>query len=83
MGKETDMLLLLKRFLDDLFLIFQGTTKQLHILFDKINKIHPAIKFTMDHTTNELESDCDKCDCGAKNSISFLDTSCCIKDRKI
>ena len=82
-GSEKDMLLLLKRFLDDLFLIFQGTTKQLHTLLNKIIEIHPAIKFTMDHTTNELESDCDKCDCSAKKSILFLDTSCSIENRKI
>ena len=37
----------------------------------------------MDHTTNELESDCDKCDCSAKKSILFLDTSCSIENRKI
>ena len=41
---------LLKRFLDDLFLIFKGTTKELHEFFNLINKIHPAIKFTMTPT---------------------------------
>ena len=60
------MILLLKRFVDDLFWTFQGTTKQLHTLSIDIN---PAIKFAMDHTTNELEPDYDRCDCSAKKSI--------------
>ena len=29
----------------------KGTTKQVHDFFDKINKIHPALKFTMQHTS--------------------------------
>ena len=83
MGGDLDQLMLLKRFLDDLFLIFQGTSKQLHNLLNEINKIHPAIQFTMSHTTNEQEDEADRCDCSAKESISFLDTSCSIKNKKI
>ena len=41
--------LIFKRLLDDLFQIFQGTTKQLHRLYDEINRIHPTLKFTMNH----------------------------------
>ena len=44
-NKNPLLLLLLKRFLDDLFLIFQGTTKQIHKLFKEINKIHASIQF--------------------------------------
>ena len=76
------MLLLLKRFLDDLFLVFQGTTKQIHQLLDKINKIHKNIQFTMQHTNNKNEKDEDKCDCIPKQAISFLDTSCSISEGK-
>ena len=57
-----DILILLKRFLDDFFLIFQGSTKELHKLFEQINQIHPTIKFTMNHTSIEGEDMEDKCD---------------------
>ena len=49
-------LLLFKRFLDDLFMIFLGTSKQLHIFFSEINKIHPNIKFTMSHTLIKMSN---------------------------
>ena len=39
---EASCLLLFKRFLDDIFQIFQGTTRQLHAFFDDINRIHPT-----------------------------------------
>ena len=74
---------LLKRFLDDLFLIFRGTTKELHILFEKLNKINPAIQFTLVHTANENEAEEDKCDCAPLEAIPFLDTLCSIKNNKI
>ena len=77
------MLLLLKRFLDDLFLILQGTTKQIHQLLEEFNKIHASIQFTMEHTSNDLEAKEDRCDCYPKESISFLDTSCKLKNGKI
>ena len=35
-----------KLFLDDLFQVFKGTTKQLHKMYKEINKIHPILKFT-------------------------------------
>ena len=33
-----------KRFLDDLFIIFKGTTKNLHELLQEINEVHPTSK---------------------------------------
>ena len=78
-----EAILLLKRFLDDFFLIFQGSTKELHKLFDLINKMHPTIKFTMSHTSIEGENIEDKCECKETPSIPFLDVSCKIKDGKI
>ena len=81
--KNENALLLFKRFLDGLFFIFNGNSKQLHILFEDINKIHPAIKFTMEHTTNNEDTSTEKCDCKAKEYISFLDTSCRIIDGQI
>ena len=75
--------LLLKRFLDDLIKIFVGTTKQLHMLYDEINKIHPSLKFTIYHTSPDNESEEDKCQCEIQKSIPFLDTSITIKNGKI
>ena len=73
----------LKRFLDDLFLIFKGTTKELHTFFDKINRMNESIKFTMTHTAREGESESDRCSCKQVKEISFLDTLCSIEKGKI
>ena len=74
---------MLKRFLDDLFHIFVGTSKELHKLYEEINKIHPTLKFTMVHTTNISEAEEDRCDCEPTDSIPFLDTALKIEDNKI
>ena len=71
-------LALLKRFLDDFFLLYFGSTRKLHDLFEKINNMHPTIRFTMSHTTRDDEPPEDRCDCDAMTSIPFLDTSCSI-----
>ena len=42
---------LLKIILDDFFLLFYGSSRKLHDLFEKIENMHPKIKFTMSHTT--------------------------------
>jgi hypothetical protein len=80
---NTPMLLMLKRFLDDFFLILQCTTKQIHQLLLEFNKINASIQFTMEHTSDELEAKEDKCDCTPNKSISFLDTSCRIENGKV
>ena len=67
---------LLKRFLDDIFQIFIGTTKQLHEFFEDINKIHPTLKFTLSHTTPSSEVKCESCSCKPLPAVSFVDTSC-------
>ena len=71
---------LFKRFLDDLFFLYAGSTKSLHALFDKINQMHPTIKFTMAHTTIEHEKIDEKCNCEPLQSIPFLDTLCTIRN---
>ena len=81
--QSAGVLKLLKRFLDDLFLIFKGTTKELHMLLDKINQIHPTIKFTMTHTSREKENLEDTCSCPTLKQIPFLDTLCSIENNKI
>ena len=78
-----EAIILLKRFLDDFFLIFNGSTKDLHTLFVKVNQIHPTIKLTMNHTSIKDEPNEEKCDCEENFSIPFLDVSCSIKEGKI
>lgn len=78
-----DALKMLKRFLDDFFLIFIGSTQKLHELFEEANKIHPSIKLTMNHTSIPNEGTEDKCSCNERTFIPFLDTLCSIKEGKI
>ena len=72
-----------KRFLDDIFSIFQGTSKDLHALFDEMNQAHKSIKFTMNHTSLPGEKEDDRCQCKQQVSIPFLDVLCSIQDGKI
>ena len=75
---------LFKRFLDDLFLVFLGSTAKLHAFFNEINMIHTNIKFTMTHTTPKSENPNQiSCTCPQKESIPYLDTLCTIKNGKI
>ena len=76
-------ILMFKRFLDDLFLLFKGTSKQLHSFFIDLNKIHPTLKFTLQHTMPSSEPETEKCDCENRTSISFLDTLCRIEGGSI
>ena len=39
-----------KRFIDDIFLIFLGTTKQLQSMKDFMNNLYPLTKFTFEHS---------------------------------
>ena len=43
-----------KRFIDDILLIFLGTNNQLQSLQDFMKHLHPAIKFTFQHSTQEV-----------------------------
>ena len=74
---------LLKRFLDDIFMIFCGSTKDLHRFFSEINQINPTIQLTMTHTSISDEESSEQCECEPIESVSFLDTLCSIKDGKI
>ena len=42
-----------KRFIDDISLIFLGTTNQLQSLQEFMNHLHPTIKFTYQHSTQQ------------------------------
>ena len=70
----------LNRFQDDLISIFLGSTKSLHRLWEEMNKIHPSVKFTMQHTTlPENKSNEDHCGCKISSSVPYLDTPLTIK----
>ena len=56
-----------KRFLDDLFFIFVGSSKMVHILLENVNKIHKNIKFTLKHTS--IVGEANQCDCEFSESI--------------
>ena len=57
------------KFIDDIFLIFLGTTEQLKSMKDFMNNLHPTIKFTFEYSIQE---------------ISFLDMKILIRtDRKL
>ena len=43
-----------KRFIDDIFLIYIGTTKQFQSMKNFMNSLHPTIKFTFEHFTQEI-----------------------------
>ena len=53
------------------------------MLFEEMNKIHPSLKFTINHTSPDNEAEEDKCQCEVQKSIPFLDTSITIKNGKI
>ena len=63
---------LLKRFLDDYFLIRKRN-----------NECHPTMKHTMNHSTVENEPLEDKFDCQEKPLFPFLDVKCSIKEGRI
>ena len=74
----------MKRFLDEIFMIFLGSISELHLFFEELNKMHPTIKFTMTHTTpvSELNQQ-SSCACAKIEGIPFLDTFCKIEDEQI
>ena len=82
-SRNKSPLTIFKRFLDDMFSIFQGTSKDLHKLFDEMNRLHKSIKFTMNHTVSTSEQEDDRCPCTQQSSIPFLDVSCSIQDGRI
>ena len=77
---EENPIKFMKRFLDDIILVWRGSCELLHKFVTELNKLHPSIKFTMAHTKSDSDS---SCDCQTLTSIPFLDTSCYIEDNKI
>ena len=73
--------IMLKRFIDDIFMIWRGSVEDLHKFITKINQIHPNIKFTFSH--NSPNNATHTCTCPPVKSIPFLDTSCSISNNNI
>ena len=71
------------RFHLNAFLLFVGSTRELHQMLSQINQINPTIQLTMNHTSIENEPIEDKCDCEQKSSIPFLDTLISIEEGRI
>lgn len=46
---------LYKRFLDDIFLLWDGTLHELNTFIEHINNVHPTIKFTHEYSEKEIE----------------------------
>ena len=69
----------LKRFLDDIIMLWRGSVEDLHKFLSDLNSISPTIKFTLSHVNPTGDS----CDCPISTSIPFLDTSCSIIENKI
>ena len=63
---DLNKILLWKRFIDDIFLIWLGTATQLEEFHSYLNSVHPTIKFDKPHFDKDT------------NSCNFLDLSICI-----
>ena len=75
----------LKRFLDDLFMIWMGDIETLENFLNEINMLHPTLKFTYSYTCPfpcDIETPHD-CFCYSSRSIQFLDTLVTIKNEKL
>ena len=44
-----------KRFIDDIFIIWNGTHDELKAFVEQLNKLHPTIKFDAKYTTDSIE----------------------------
>ena len=44
-----------KRYIDDIFLLWQGTLEELEVFTKQINKLHPTIKFTEEVSFNAID----------------------------
>ena len=66
-------------------MVYRGSVKMLHEFLDKLNSLHPTIKFTMEHTIpyQKENSEIITCNCEKTPSLAFLDTSCEISENKI
>ena len=66
-------------------LLWKDSIEKLYQFLDDINKIHPTIKFTLEHSSPFYcgLKDAHDCWCHGTKSIPFLDTKLYIEDGKI
>jgi hypothetical protein len=83
LANGTNPISFFKRFLDDIFMVYNGSVESLHVFLTELNKLHPTIKFTMSHTVPNLNENHQQCECEHSPSVAFLDTSCRISNGKI
>ena len=79
-----DNLMFLKRFLDDIICVWKGKIEELYIFMDKLNTIHPSIKFTFNHTAPQeckIQEPHD-CWCHTSRAVPFLDTNIWLENGK-
>ena len=76
-------LLFYRRYLDDILMIFRGSNSNLHSFISDINNIHSSINFTLEHTRKPSSDPEDDCQCEARQSIPFLDTSLSLRNGRI
>ena len=83
--KLSDKIKFFKRFLDDCYMIFRGSCRELHEFINDINQINNSIKFTVEHTKpyNVNSEFCEDCEKSLETSIPFLDTQTKIEGGKI
>ena len=81
--RDNEDLRLFIPFLDDYFMLFIGSTKDLHKHIEEANKMNPNMQLIMNHTFIENEAPEDKCDRDDKSAIPFLDTLISIKEGRI
>jgi peptide-methionine (R)-S-oxide reductase len=78
---------LYKRFIDDIFLIWTGGIEKLQSFLEKINSIHPTLKFTAEFTSpfkcSFPPSTPHDCFCRSTNSIPFLDTQVSVSNGQL
>ena len=43
-----------RRYIDDIFMIWQHGTDELKIFLDKLNNFHPSIKFTCEYSCEKV-----------------------------
>ena len=78
---QEDPIRLYKQFVDDIFIVWRGSVDQLQKFLEKMNEIHPTIKFTAEFTSPfkcDIQGPHD-CFCHLTKSIPFLDTSVSIR----
>ena len=80
-----DPIRLFKRFLDNIFIIWKGTSAELQEFLTAMNLLHPSIKFTAEFTSPykcNIQGPHD-CFCNQTRSILFLDTRVSIEGGRL